>query len=342
MSAKPTMNDVASTAGVALGTVSKVLNGDATVKPELRARVLDACERLNYQRNRIAASLRSRQTQTIGIIIPDILNTFYAALVEKLENLASAAGYTVIIVTTGEDSRRATERIDILRQRQVDGMIVIPSLNGSDTLAGAVGPDLPCVIVDRIAAEDPYPSVATDNVDAAYQGTRYLLSLGHKHIVLAVNSPNLWNTQERIIGFEQAIREGNARSNVRIVGMTVEEARISLGTLFREADRPTALFTANNLVTLGAVHAQHDCGLDIPGEMSLLAFDDFEWLRLLRPAVSAMQQPIDQIAVEAWRLMFQQISKRPINVRHVRAGAQLMIRQSAAPYVAGGKKLGAM
>jgi len=174
----------------------------------LRDRVLDACERLRYQRNRIAASLRSRQTQTIGIIIPDILNTFYAALVEKLENLASAAGYTVVIVTTGEDSRRATERIDILRQSQVDGMIVIPSLNGSGTLTTAIGPDMPCVIVDRIAADDPYPSVATDNVDAAYQGTRYLLSLGHKHIALAVNSPNLWNTQERIIGFEQAIREG--------------------------------------------------------------------------------------------------------------------------------------
>lgn len=340
MSEKPTMIDVASMADVALGTVSKVLNGDATVKPELRARVLDACERLNYQRNRIAASLRSRQTQTIGIIIPDILNTFYAALVEKLENLASAAGFTVIIVTTGEDYRRATDRIHILRQRQVDGMIVVPSLNGSDTVTAAVGPDMPCVIVDRIAAQDAYPSVATDNVDATYQGTRYLLSLGHKHVALAVNSPSLWNTSERIIGFEQAMREGNAKADVRIVGMTVEEARISLGNLFRENDRPTALFTANNLVTLGAVHAQHDCGLDIPGEMSLLAFDDFEWLRLLRPAVSAIQQPIDQIAVEAWRLMFQQISKRPINIRHIRAGAQLMIRQSTAAYAAGGKKLG--
>lgn len=342
MSEKPTMNDVASTAGVALGTVSKVLNGDTTVKRELRDRVLDACEKLNYQRNRIAASLRSRQTHTIGIIIPDVLNTFYAILLEKLENLASAAGYTVFIVTTGEDSRRAGERIEVLRQRQVDGMIVIPPLNGSSMLATAVGPEMPCVIVDRIAADDPYPSVATDNVDASYQGTRYLLSLGHKHITLAVNSPGLWNTSERIIGFEQAMREGNAKADVRIVGMTVEEARISLGNLFREADRPTALFTANNLVTLGAVHAQHDCGLDIPGEMSLLAFDDFEWLRLLRPAVSAIQQPIDQIAVEAWRLMFQQISKRSISVRHVRAGAQLMIRQSTVAYVAGSKKLGVM
>ncbi|MER9296784.1 LacI family transcriptional regulator [Mesorhizobium sp. M0621] len=330
MTAKPTMNDVALRADVSLGTVSKVLNGDPTVGAELRDRVFDACAQLDYQHNRIAASLRSRQTRTIGIIIPDILNTFYAALVEKLENLASASGYTVMVVTTGEDAGRAAARIEILKQRQVDGMIVIPSLNASEGLEKTVGSGMPCVVVDRVSAENPFPSVATDNVDAAYQGTRYLLSLGHKHIALAANSPKLWNTQERIAGFEQAMREGQGRADVRIVGMTAEEARVSIGSLFREADRPTALFTANNLVTLGAVSAQLDCGIDIPSDVSLLAFDDFEWLRLLRPAISAIQQPIDQIAVDAWRLVFQQISKRPISGQHVRAGAQLVIRQSTA------------
>jgi len=341
MSDKPTMNDVARLARVALGTVSKVLNGDASVKPELRARVLDASSTLRYQRNRIAASLRSRHTQTVGIVIPDILNTFYAELVEKIENLAAEAGYTVLIVTTGEDHRQARERAETLRQRQVDGMIVIPPLDGSDMLVDVLDPEMPCVIVDRIAAENPYPSVATDNVDAAYQGARYLLSLGHRHITLAVNSPDLWNTNERIVGFERALRECGAEPDVRIVGMTVEDARRSLGALFRSSDRPTALFTANNLVTLGAIHAQHDSGLDIPTHMSLLAFDDFEWLQLLRPAVSAMQQPIDRIAGETWRLMFQQIRKQAIDLRHVRAGAQLMIRQSTVAHVTAGKKLGA-
>jgi LacI family transcriptional regulator len=177
-------------------------------------------------------------------------------------------------------------------------MIVVPPLNGSEALASIVGSNMPCVIVDRVAAENPYPSVAADNVDAANQGARYLLSLGHRHITLAVNSPDLWNTQERIIGFEQAMREGNGKGDVRMVGMTVEEAHISITNLFREAGRPTALFTANNLVTLGAIRAQLDCGIDVPGNMSLLAFDDFECLQLLRPTVSAVQQPIDQIAVE--------------------------------------------
>jgi LacI family transcriptional regulator len=341
MRGKPTMNDVALEAAVSLGTVSKVLRGDTTVAKELRERVFATCGRLNYQRNRIAASLRSRQSHTIGIIVPDILNTFYATLVEKLENLASAGGYTVMIVTTGEDPQRARERIDVLKERQVDGMIVIPCLDGSDQLASAIGSDMPCVIVDRVSAENPHPSVATDNFDAGYQGTKYLLSLGHRHIALAVNTPRLWNTHERMAGFERAMSEGKGKSDIRIVGMTVEEARISLESLFRERERPTALFTSNNLVTLGAVGALQNCRVAIPQEMSLLAFDDFEWLRLLQPAVSAIHQPVDQIAVEAWRLMHHQTSGRPIATPHIRAAGQLIIRRSTAMFTESKKKVGA-
>jgi LacI family transcriptional regulator len=339
MRGKPTMNEVAREAKVSLGTVSKVLNGKVTVAEELRKRVLAACSKLNYQRNQIAASLRSRETHTIGIIVPDILNTLYAALVEKIENLASSAGYTVIIVATGENSERAQARIGLLRERQVDGMIVMSSLESSDLLATAVGAGMPCIVVDRINEDNPFPSVATDNVDATYQGTKHLLSLGHRKIVFAVTSPHLWNTQERISGFEQAMREAQAKADVRVVGLTVQEAQISLSNLFRSPDRPTALFTGNNIVTLGAVCAQLECGLSIPDDMSLLSFDDFEWLKLLRPAVSAVQQPVDQIAVEAWRLLSHQIGKRTIAVPHIRIGAQLMIRQSTVACVTRGRKV---
>ena len=191
MRGTPTMNEVASEAGVSLGTVSRVVNGNSTVAAELRERVLAACKRLNYRHNRVAASLRSRQTHTMGVIVPDILNTFYAALVEKLENLASAAGYTVMVVTTGEDPERARDRITVLKERQVDGMIVIPSFDGSQLLRPAIGSNMPCVIVDRISAKDAYASVATDNFDAAYQGAKYLLSLGHRDVTLAVNTRQL-------------------------------------------------------------------------------------------------------------------------------------------------------
>jgi len=338
MRGKPTMNDVAIEAVVSLGTVSKVLRGDTTVAGELRERVLAACRSLNYQRNWIAASLRNRQTDTVGIIIPDILNTFYATLVEKLENLASAAGYTVVIVTTGEEQKRALQRINVVKERQVDGVIVVPSLGSSETLASSIGSGMPCVIVDRVSAENPFPSVATDNFDAAYQGAKYLLSLGHRHVAIAANTPRLWNTHQRIAGFEHAMIDGKGRADVRIVGMTVEEARISLEALFRERERPTALFTSNNLVTLGAIGALRNCGVNVPREMSLLAFDDFEWLRLLRPAISAINQPVDQIAVEAWRLLSHQIGGREISNPHVRAAGQLIIRESTAPRAEIGKR----
>jgi LacI family transcriptional regulator len=330
MRGKPTMNEVASEAGVSLGTVSKVLNGNSTVAVELRTRVLAACERLNYQRNRIAASLRSRQTNTIGVLVPDILNTFYAALLEKLENLASASGYTLMVVTTGEDPQRACERIGVLKERQVDGMIVIPSFDGSKLLAPAIGADMPCVVADRISAKDAYPSVATDNFDAAYRGAKYLLSLGHRHITLAVNTRRLWNSEERIAGFERALVEGKGNADIRIVGMTVEQACRSIEGLCRERARPTALFASNNLVTLGALRALQNCRVDVPGEMSFLAFDDFEWLSLLQPGVSAIRQPVDQIAVEAWQLILREIEGQPIPTPHVRACGELIIRGSTA------------
>lgn len=116
--------------------------------------------------------------------------------------------------------------------------------------------------------------------------------------------------------------------------MTVEEARKSIESLLNEKERPTAIFTSNNLVTLGAVSAMRDCNIEVPNQMSFLAFDDFEWLKLLRPAVSAVAQPIDQIAVESWRLMFHQLNRLRISNPHVRAGGQLIVRQSTAnvPY----------
>jgi LacI family transcriptional regulator len=116
--------------------------------------------------------------------------------------------------------------------------------------------------------------------------------------------------------------------------MTVEEARKSIEALLNEKERPTAIFTSNNLVTLGAVSAMHDCNIEVPDEMSFLAFDDFEWLKLLRPAVSAVAQPVDQIAVEAWRLMSHQLNGVRISNPHVRAGGRLIVRQSTgkAPY----------
>src|SRR5260370_7584510 len=228
-----------------------------------------------------------------------------------------------MIVTAGEDPVRSCERARMLKENQVDGMIVIPSLDGSERLMSEIGSGMPCVIADRISAKNPFPSVATDNFDAAYQGAKYLLSLGHRHIVFAANIPRLWNTQERIAGFEQAIRERKIKPSVRIVGMTVEEARKSIESLLNEKERPTAIFTSNNLVTLGAVSAMHDCNIEVPNQMSFLAFDDFECLKLLRPPANAAPQPSAHTPMEASHLISHPLNELRMSNPSIRAAEQL-------------------
>lgn len=327
---KPTLVDVAEAAGLSLGTVSKTLNGDMSVGADRRERVFAAIKALGYERNRIAASLRRQQSQTVGIVVPDIGNTFYSSLVEHLERLASDAGFTSMVVMTSEDPAKAASRIEVLRQQQVDGIFLVPSLDGSERIREALGEGMRCVIIDRVGEADAYPNVATDNADAARQGTRHLLSLGHRRILFAYSAPKLWNTRERIQGYEQAMHEAGLTPETLYVGMTVDDARRSLTAFLQRSDRPSALFTANNLVTMGAVGALQDVLLAVPAELSVLAFDDFEWLRLLRPAISAIEQPVEQLAIDAWEIFTADQGRPQADAVKVRAKAHLVIRQSTA------------
>jgi LacI family transcriptional regulator len=332
---KPTMKDVAIAASVSLGTVSKVLNNDQTVASDRRSRVIAACESLSYAPNFVAASLRRRSTRTIGLLVPDIRNTFFAEVVEALEASASAAGYSLITVMCAEDRLRALEQIRTLIARQVDGIAVIPTLGARIDLQAILGKGFPCVVIDRTEAENDNATVATNSEEAAYQGTGYLLSMGHRRIVFAANSTLLWNTRERIAGFERAIKENQAGgSEVAMVGVTIEEIRVSTTRLLKSG-RFTALFTCCNPVTLGVLKAIQEVGVDIPHDLSLLAFDDFEWLTLVRPFVSAIRQPAGEIGREAWRLLFQQVAGGKTANRHVRFSAELVVRQSTCPPPAG-------
>lgn len=328
---KPTMKDLAAAADASLGTVSKVLNGHPKVSAELRARVLEASHRLGYQHNMVAAGLRRQATRTVGIVVPDLRNTFFAEVMEQFEWAAAAAGYSVLMMTTGEDTRRAEERVRALVERRVDGVAIIPTLETKVQPGPATGSGLPLVVIDRVEPHYDCATVATDGEEAVYKAARYLTTIGHRKILFAVNSLEPSNARERTVGFRRAMADfGIAEAEVRVVGVTADDAHIALRQIL-EPGLYTALLTGSNPVTIGALKAINELKIAIPAKLSLLAFDDFEWLTLTSPAVSAIRQPAAAVGREAWRQLQAQIEDQVVQRRHARFPAELILRESTAP-----------
>lgn len=330
---KTTIREVASRAGVSLGTASNVFNGKAGVAAENRRRVLEAAEALGFRPNSLAAGLRRQRTRTIGLVVPDVLNIVFNELVEHLENIALSQSYEVIIVTSREDPEREHERVRALLSRRVDGLVIIPTRDWSATEREMRHHRIPVVVLDRVAAHDHFPSVAVDNAAATRLGTEHLLGLGHRDLAFVINSTRLWNSAARVKGFLAAMRAAGLEQRARVLlpGMTEEETRAGVLPVLTAARRPTAVFTGSNVATLGVLRAVQDAGMSIPQDLSLLAFDDFAWLTVLRPFVSAIRQPTEALAGHAWRILTAAFEAPDRPAEHIRLAAPLITRETTAP-----------
>lgn len=329
---KTTIREVASRAGVSLGTASNVFNGKAGVGAESRRRVLDAAEALGFRPNSLAAGLRRQRTRTIGLVVPDVLNIVFNELVEHLENIALSQSYEVIIVTSREDPEREHERVRALLSRRVDGLVIIPTRDWSATEREMRHHRIPVVVLDRVAARDHFPSVAVDNAAATRLGTEHLLSLGHRDLAFVINSTRLWNSAARVEGFQATMRAAGLEQRARVLlpGMTEEETRAGVLPVLTSPGRPTAIFTGSNVATLGVLRAVQDAGMSIPQDLSLLAFDDFAWLTVLRPFVSAIRQPTEALAGHAWRILTAAFETPDRPAEHIRLPAPLIMRETTA------------
>lgn len=334
----PTIRDVAALAGVSTATVSNVLSGSRYVGPERRSRVKLAIDELGYRPNGIAASLRSQRTRIIGIVVPDIVNAFFSSFVQHLEGLAAGSGYQIILVSTNEDAAQERERMLALLSRRVDGLIVIPVGDAFETQADIRSEGVATVIVDRGCQLTGIDTIAADNLSAARDGTRHLIGLGHRDIAMVVSSPTLDNIRGRVDGYRMALEEAGLQDRARIVvgGITVESSRAAVADCLRGADRPTALFAGTNIVALGAIHAIRDLDLDFPREISLLGFDDFEWMTVLKPYISTIEQPTGEMAAHAWRLLTDRLARKGGAAARVRLPCTLRVRESTAPPVGAG------
>jgi len=332
----PTIHDVALRAGVSPATASNVVNGNRPVGDESRARVMKAIGELGYRPNRLAAALRAKRSRLIGVVVPEISNVFFASLVHGIEEQAAASGYELVLVSSSEDKAIEQRRIEALLDRQIEGLIVVPSNDASfaalrDKRCGGVPPT---VLVDRGCGSPGVDTVGAECAAGALAATRHLIGLGHRDIAVLTPWINLANIRARIEGYTRALDEADLspRARVCVGGPTLDGLRGAIEQDLHRADRPTAIFALTNVAALAAIKAVRALGLDIPGDVSIVGFDDFDWMCALRPYLTTVAQPVDEFASSAWRLLMQRLSgaARAEEVR-IELPCALKVRESTGP-----------
>ncbi len=332
----PTIRDVALRAGVSVATASNVVNGNRPVGEESRRAVLEAVAALGYRLDRAASSLRGAASRLVGMVVPDITNVFFSALVHGVEEQAERSGYDLVLVSSGEDVTVERHRIEALISRRIDGLLVVPAQDGSYAAlrAGSAGHFLPpTVLIDRGEAAPGLDVVTADGFAGAYAATRHLIDLGHRDIAVLTHSIGLNNIAVRIDGYRRALEEASLghRARVCVGGRGLDTLRGAVEVELNRADPPTAIFALTNVSALGAIKAARSLGLDIPRDVSIVGFDDFDWMFALRPYLTTVAQPIDGFAAEAWRLLERRMAREaPDEGARVELRCTLKVRESTA------------
>jgi LacI family transcriptional regulator len=330
---EPTISDIAHLARVSIGTVSNVLNGRQSVREDLALRVTVAASKLGYRRNLNAASLRSNQTDTIAVAVPNIENAFFAEIVSMLEHLGVADRRAVLFLTTGEDEERARRQIYNLISRRIDGLILVPSFDFQPVLPELRTYGVPVVLLDRVEAKNPLPTVAVDNRQAGRLGGDHLFRVGYKQVAFFGHAHEHWILNQRREGFLDAARASGALELCSSYALSLDPAEIreTAARILTSASRPQAIFAASNIAAKGVIPAIQSVGLRIPEDIALLVMDDFEALSLLNPAISVIAQPSAQIAEAGWLMLRRLIADEGLEVKHVRLPAKLIMRGSTPP-----------
>jgi LacI family transcriptional regulator len=300
----PTIPDVARRAGVSTATAARALGGYGAVSEASRSAVLAAAEELGYRRNDLAAAMITGRTQTIGLVIADIENPFFAGAVRGVSDAARAAGYDVVLTNTDEDPDVERSSVKVLLSRRVDGIVVAPTSLETDHLTGAVAAGCPVVLLDRRLESFPADTVLVDNAAAARDVVRRLLEVGHRRIAMVTGGTssdepvterlNVSTGRDRVDGYLAALTEAGVaqpKAYLRSGAHNPELACRLMADLLDRPEPPTAVFASDSRVALGVLRAIREAGLAIPSDISMVSFDDADWTSVVNPAISVVAQP---------------------------------------------------
>lgn len=326
------IQDVADKAGVSTASVSRVLSGKENVSEEMRQRVMAAVEELDYQPNLVARSLRSQQSNTVGLIVSDIRNPFFTDVSRAVEDTVHQRGYALFLCNTDEDRGKEALYLDQMEAQNVAGIIYSPTRRSANHFRD-LNIAVPTVIIDRAVRSSDVDQVLIDNVNAAYRLTEHLIENGYRRIAALFGEASVTG-RERRQGYEEALQAHDLappEGLVRHIPPKIEAGRVTALELLREDHLPHAIVTSNSLLTAGALIAIRQQGLSVPDQIGLVGFDETTWGALVEPAVTIIAQPTYEIGTTAAELLLQRVERPDRPTRKVILQGDLVIRGSSAP-----------
>jgi LacI family transcriptional regulator len=328
-----TLKDVATRAGVSAMTVSRVINGRQGVDVETQRRVEEAIEALDYVPNRIARGLISQKTQTIGLIVPDVVNPFFSPVVRGAETTARKAGYRVLLCNSEGDLRLEREYVEDLVSHRVEGLLLAPA---NDSSRHCVFPllrrNFPLVLLDRALPDLDCDLIVSDSASGARKLVEHLISLGHREIAHLTDADDTSTGRERLRGYREALETAGIPYREDLVLRTTVDQIGGYRATQQVLDfdqLPTAIFTVNNMTVVGAMKALRERGMSVPQDMALVCFDDVEHLAVLSPFLTVIDQPAETFGSLGAQLLLERISgKAGLRSRRIVLQTDLIVRMS--------------
>ncbi|MCA1570125.1 MAG: LacI family transcriptional regulator [Chloroflexi bacterium] len=329
------MANVAARAGVSVATVSRALSGEGKgVSALVLERVMLAADEIGYHQNNLARNMRAGASRVFGLVISDVGNPFFTAVVRGAEDVAQRHGYSLVLSNTDENPQREAASLDVMAAERSAGVIVATTNQVEDSIRKLVAVGIPIVAIDRRIERLRTDAVVVDNDSAAHEAVGHLIQLGHRRIAMISGPEGVSTGRERSAGYRRALRDHRLEQPPELLRQS--NFRESGGyqnamALLDLEDPPTAIFSVNNLTTLGVLRALRERELRLPSEMSLVGFDDIPTGELLDPPLTVVQQPTYQLGARAAELLIRRLDDPSAPVQEILLAARLVVRGSTAP-----------
>lgn len=326
-----TIYDIAKAANVSIATVSKVMNQNGRISDKTRKRIMDIMQQMNYQPSVVASALTKKRTYTIGLLIPDLANPFFAEIARSVEDRAQELGFNLVICNTDNNVEKEERYIGLLKQKGADGIImatgahnnaIVKKLLQQNQTIAVIARDMPSLAVDAVLVDDYL---------GGYLAANHLIELGHRHIAVIAESLEVMSSRERVRGCRQAMEEAGLVLEdrwVRVSAFHVQDGKATAGILLDEPNAPTAIFACNDLLAIGVIQAARERGMNVPRELSVVGFDNTILATIIDPPLTTIAQPIQELGKQVVDLISKDIGGKATSKQRFVLLPELIVRGS--------------